>query len=73
MDAFSAQTLALNIRSCRGALAAVRYAWTTWPCEYKQCPLYHPSSTLPAPPFIAFMTDRKPGEHSKLAGDIVAL
>lgn len=57
MDAFSAQTLTLSTGSCRGTLAAVRYAWATWPCEYKQCPIYHPSSTLPAPPFIAFMTN----------------
>ncbi|XP_026892609.2 sialate O-acetylesterase isoform X1 [Acinonyx jubatus] len=67
MGTFSAQTLALNVSSCRGTPAAVRYAWTTWPCEYKRCPLYHPSSTLPAPPFIAFMTDQIPGDLSKLA------
>ncbi|KAM8955672.1 sialate O-acetylesterase isoform 2-T2 [Lycaon pictus] len=57
MDAFLAQTLTLSTGSCHGTLAAVRYAWATWPCEYKQCPIYHPSSTLPAPPFIAFMTN----------------
>ncbi|KAM6173572.1 sialate O-acetylesterase [Erethizon dorsatum] len=61
MNTFSAQTLTLSIDSCLGAVAALRYAWTTWPCEYKQCPLYHPSSALPAPPFIAFFTDQAPG------------
>ncbi|XP_054568751.1 sialate O-acetylesterase isoform X4 [Eptesicus fuscus] len=54
MNTFSTQTLALNISSCPGAVTALRYAWASWPCEYKQCPLYHPNSTLPAPPFITF-------------------
>ncbi|XP_023447728.1 sialate O-acetylesterase isoform X2 [Dasypus novemcinctus] len=67
MDTFSTQTLALDISLCRGTPVALRYAWTTWPCEYKQCPLYHPSSTLPAPPFIAFITNEVPGRHSKVA------
>uniref|UniRef100_UPI00325C346D Sialic acid acetylesterase n=1 Tax=Cavia porcellus TaxID=10141 RepID=UPI00325C346D len=58
MNTFTSQTLTLSIRSCRGTVAAVRYAWTPWPCEYKQCPLYHPSSALPAPPFLAFITDQ---------------
>ncbi|XP_006892862.1 PREDICTED: sialate O-acetylesterase [Elephantulus edwardii] len=57
MDTFSNWTLVLNISSCPGPLAALRYAWTTWPCEYKQCPLYHPTSTLPAPPFVVFLTN----------------
>ncbi|XP_027733381.1 sialate O-acetylesterase isoform X2 [Vombatus ursinus] len=48
----SSQTLALKIDSCYGTVTALRYAWTTWPCEYKQCPIYNPSSALPAPPFI---------------------
>ncbi|XP_066221196.1 sialate O-acetylesterase isoform X1 [Saccopteryx leptura] len=61
MNTFSTQTLALNISSCYGALVALRYAWTTWPCEYKQCPLYHPSSTLPAPPFTAVIANQMPG------------
>eukprot|EP00069_Balaena_mysticetus_P009280 bmy_20176T0 len=67
MDTFSAQTLALNVKSCRDSLAAVRYAWTAWPCEYKQCPLYHPTSALPAPPFTAFITNQIPGYRSKVA------
>nr|XP_020013417.1 sialate O-acetylesterase isoform X1 [Castor canadensis] len=56
MNTFSTHNLTLDINSCLGTVVALRYAWTTWPCEYKQCPLYHPSSTLPAPPFIAFAT-----------------
>lgn len=67
MNTFSTQSLALNISSCQGTLVAFRYAWTTWPCEYKQCPLYHSSSTLPAPPFTAFITNQMPGHHSKVA------
>ncbi|XP_047375547.1 sialate O-acetylesterase isoform X1 [Sciurus carolinensis] len=61
MSTFSTQTVTLDINSCHGTVAALRYAWTTWPCEYKQCPLYHPSSTLPAPPFIAFISEQVPG------------
>ncbi|XP_044524297.1 sialate O-acetylesterase [Gracilinanus agilis] len=52
----SSQTLALKVDSCHhGTVTALRYAWSTWPCEYKQCPIYNPSSTLPAPPFITFI------------------
>jgi len=67
LDTVSAQSLALNVRSCRGTPAALRYAWATWPCEYKQCPLYHPGSALPAPPFVAFLADLRPGGHRRLA------
>ncbi|XP_057623045.1 sialate O-acetylesterase [Chionomys nivalis] len=56
MNMFSTQTLILGINACLGTVVAVRYAWTTWPCEYKQCAIYHPSSTLPAPPFTAHIT-----------------
>ncbi|XP_057604056.1 sialate O-acetylesterase isoform X2 [Hippopotamus amphibius kiboko] len=67
METFSTQTLALNVKSCHDTLVAVRYAWTTWPCEYKQCPLYQPTSTLPAPPFTAFITNPIPGYCGKVA------
>nr|XP_031299309.1 sialate O-acetylesterase [Camelus dromedarius] len=67
VDTFSTWTLALNIKSCPGTVTAVRYAWTTWPCEYKQCALYHPTSALPAPPFTAVITDRASGSNSKAA------
>ncbi|XP_032954409.1 sialate O-acetylesterase isoform X2 [Rhinolophus ferrumequinum] len=63
MNTVSTQTLALSVSSCRGTPVALRYAWTTWPCEYKQCPLYHPSSALPAPPFIAFITNQMQANH----------
>ncbi|XP_075822448.1 sialate O-acetylesterase isoform X2 [Microtus pennsylvanicus] len=56
MNTFSTQTLILGINACLGTVVAVRYAWITWPCEYKQCAIYHPSSTLPAPPFTAHIT-----------------
>ncbi|XP_038179617.1 sialate O-acetylesterase [Arvicola amphibius] len=55
VNTFSTQTLILGINACLGTVVAVRYAWTTWPCEYKQCAIYHPSSTLPAPPFTALI------------------
>ncbi|XP_008056032.1 sialate O-acetylesterase [Carlito syrichta] len=67
MNTSSTQSLTLTIRSCHGTVVAVRYAWITWPCEYKTCPLYHPSSALPAPPFIAFITDWVSGHQSKVA------
>lgn len=72
MNTFSAQTLALSVSSCRGTPVAVRYAWTTWPCEYKWCPLYHPSSALPAPPFIAFITNQMRANY-RLLSDLVAV
>lgn len=56
----SVQTLTLDIHYCTGTPVAVRYAWTTWPCEYKSCPLYHPTSTLPAPPFTAVFDGQNP-------------
>ncbi|OBS82249.1 hypothetical protein A6R68_23758, partial [Neotoma lepida] len=36
VNAFSTKTLILSINACLGTVVAVRYAWTTWPCEYKQ-------------------------------------
>ncbi|KAK5607518.1 hypothetical protein CRENBAI_016797 [Crenichthys baileyi] len=33
-------------------VAALRYAWRDWPCEFKACPVYDASGNLPAPPFI---------------------
>lgn len=34
-------------------VAALRYAWRDWPCDFKACPIYSASRILPAPPFIA--------------------
>ncbi|XP_037534033.1 sialate O-acetylesterase [Nematolebias whitei] len=44
----------LSARRCSDPTeaAAVRYAWTDWPCGFKACPVYSTSGTLPAPPFI---------------------
>ncbi|XP_040902845.1 sialate O-acetylesterase [Toxotes jaculatrix] len=33
-------------------VAALRYAWRDWPCDFKACPIYSGSRILPAPPFI---------------------
>ncbi|KAM9853189.1 sialate O-acetylesterase [Aulostomus maculatus] len=33
-------------------VAALRYSWKDWPCDFKACPVYSASSALPAPPFI---------------------
>lgn len=58
VNTFSTQTLILDLSACLGTVDAVRYAWTTWPCEYKQCAVYHTSSVLPAPPFTARIIHR---------------
>lgn len=34
-------------------VTGLRYAWRDWPCDFKACPVYSASSTLPAPPFIS--------------------
>ncbi|XP_051254303.1 sialate O-acetylesterase isoform X2 [Dicentrarchus labrax] len=39
---------------CGGEAAALRYAWTNWPCDFKACPIYSRSRILPAPPFIIY-------------------
>ncbi|XP_003796927.1 sialate O-acetylesterase isoform X1 [Otolemur garnettii] len=61
MNTFSTQSLTLSLKSCYGTVVAVRYAWTPWPCDYKQCPVYHPSSFLPGPPFVAYIADQISG------------
>lgn len=40
---------------CKSNITAVRYAWSDWPCEYKQCPLYSFDGLLPAPPFVKYL------------------
>ncbi|XP_042530759.1 sialate O-acetylesterase [Dipodomys spectabilis] len=57
MKVFSSHILTLDVLSCTATVAALRYAWSTWPCEYKQCPLYDYHTKLPAPPFTSFITD----------------
>lgn len=34
-------------------VTGLRYAWRDWPCDFKACPVYSASSTLPAPPFTS--------------------
>lgn len=70
MNTFSTQTLVLDISACLGTVVAVRYAWTTWPCEYKQCSVYHPSRILPAPPFTALVTHQVPRLRAGVSKDI---
>ncbi|MCJ8733554.1 hypothetical protein PDJAM_G00224870 [Pangasius djambal] len=33
-------------------VAALRYAWSDWPCGFKACPIYSADGVLPAPLFI---------------------
>ncbi|XP_048368636.1 sialate O-acetylesterase isoform X4 [Sphaerodactylus townsendi] len=49
----SFRTVTLHNLTCPETVTGLRYAWTEWPCEYKQCPLYNMES-LPAPPFISY-------------------
>lgn len=52
----SVRTVTLYNLTCPETVTGLRYAWTDWPCKYKQCPLYNMQS-LPAPPFISFSND----------------
>uniref|UniRef100_A0A3P8U8E7 Sialic acid acetylesterase n=1 Tax=Amphiprion percula TaxID=161767 RepID=A0A3P8U8E7_AMPPE len=46
-------TIQLSTALCQvSEVAAVRYAWKDWPCDFKACPVYGDSGILPAPPFI---------------------
>nr|XP_056716641.1 sialate O-acetylesterase [Euleptes europaea] len=49
----SFRTVTLHNLTCPETVTGLRYAWTDWPCKYKQCPLYNMQS-LPAPPFVSF-------------------
>uniref|UniRef100_UPI003AAFAC71 sialate O-acetylesterase n=1 Tax=Centroberyx gerrardi TaxID=166262 RepID=UPI003AAFAC71 len=40
-------------------VAALRYAWKDWPCDFKACPVYSGTGDLPAPPF---KINRWPGD-----------
>ncbi|TST73070.1 Sialate O-acetylesterase [Bagarius yarrelli] len=33
-------------------VAALRYAWSDWPCAFKACPIYSTDGVLPAPLFV---------------------
>ncbi|XP_014871091.1 sialate O-acetylesterase [Poecilia latipinna] len=47
-------TIQLSASACPSSkVAALRYGWSDWPCEFKACPVYDSSKNLPAPPFIA--------------------
>ncbi|XP_061574872.1 sialate O-acetylesterase [Cololabis saira] len=47
-------TVRLSASLCRPSeeVAALRYAWKDTPCDFKACPVYSATGTLPAPPFI---------------------
>lgn len=47
-------TIELSTGLCpsSGVVAAVRYAWRDWPCDFKACPVYGSKTSLPVPPFI---------------------
>ncbi|KAI5098414.1 sialate O-acetylesterase precursor [Silurus meridionalis] len=49
--------------------AALRYAWSDWPCAYKACPIYSKDGVLPAPLFIANLTAAKISPVRSLCGE----
>lgn len=49
----SSYSVILQNPTCSDGIKGLRYAWSEWPCEYKQCPIYN-LQELPAPPFITF-------------------
>ncbi|XP_030621679.1 sialate O-acetylesterase [Chanos chanos] len=43
----------LSIGECPiSDVAALRYAWMDWPCQFKACTIYSLDGELPAPPFV---------------------
>ncbi|XP_070684761.1 sialate O-acetylesterase [Pempheris klunzingeri] len=58
-DSTSVQ-LSANVCPPTDVVAAVRYAWRDWPCDFKACPIYCASGVLPAPPFVF---SRYPGKR----------
>ncbi|KAM3921731.1 sialate O-acetylesterase [Leptodactylus fuscus] len=49
----SSKVVTVSFKGC-SHISAVRYAWSDWPCEYKQCPIYSANQRLPAPLFIKY-------------------
>lgn len=55
-------TIQISATVCQSLkVAAVRYAWRDWPCDFKACPVYSASRILPAPPFIISYASVKGG------------
>ncbi|XP_056398027.1 sialate O-acetylesterase isoform X2 [Hyla sarda] len=49
----SSKVVTVAFKGCSHILA-VRYAWSDWPCDYKQCPIYSVRGRLPAPIFVKY-------------------
>ncbi|XP_069803478.1 sialate O-acetylesterase-like [Dendropsophus ebraccatus] len=49
----SSRVVTVLFKGC-SHIAAVRYAWSDWPCEYKACPIYSVRGRLPAPVFVEY-------------------
>ncbi|XP_077467476.1 sialate O-acetylesterase isoform X2 [Stigmatopora argus] len=51
---WSTTSIMISANVCKPTteVAALRYAWKDWPCDFKACPVYGANTTLPAPPFI---------------------
>ncbi|XP_069805094.1 sialate O-acetylesterase-like [Dendropsophus ebraccatus] len=53
-QASSSNVVMVSFKGC-SHIAAVRYAWSDWPCEYKACPIYSVHEGLPAPVFVKYI------------------
>ncbi|XP_057694725.1 sialate O-acetylesterase-like isoform X1 [Corythoichthys intestinalis] len=47
-------SILISAKVCKSTteIAALRYAWKDWPCDFKACPVYGANTALPAPPFL---------------------
>ncbi|KAM9299657.1 sialate O-acetylesterase [Gastrophryne carolinensis] len=55
IGAASSKVLSVSFKGCPH-VRGIRYAWSDWPCDYKQCPIYSARRDLPAPIFIKYFT-----------------
>ncbi|XP_066462771.1 sialate O-acetylesterase-like [Eleutherodactylus coqui] len=53
VELVSSKVVTVSFKGC-SHISAVRYAWSDWPCDYKQCPIYSVHRRLPAPLFIKY-------------------
>ncbi|XP_075046509.1 sialate O-acetylesterase [Mixophyes fleayi] len=49
----SSNVVTVSFKACPH-VSGVRYAWSDWPCDYKECPIYSVHRNLPAPIFLKY-------------------
>ncbi|CAN2388130.1 short-chain carboxylesterase activity [Pristimantis euphronides] len=52
-ESVSSKVVTVSFKGC-SHISAVRYSWSDWPCEYKDCPIYSVHRRIPAPIFIKY-------------------